>query len=192
LDAKRNSIFVVRRCMECSICTESVMESTNFARTACGHTFHFQCLFQWGRKNNSCPLCRGKLADIEEEDYIIMPRAFNFMDRLRTRLTEIEQNVQQDYVQRPIEEFTGLIEERDIRLVMRQTNVDYDTAHAYLRHYSGDIVETILCLDNVILPMDMPIPQFRPRERPPLEQSYVSYNISQRVPSPPVDGYESC
>lgn len=166
--------------MDCSICMESVNETTTIAKTECGHTFHFQCLFQWARKHNTCPLCRGKLAedDVEEErnhyivQYLTATREYTVTP-----------------VGRPIEEFVGEFEERDIELVMRQTHADRQTAETYLRYHGGDIVDTILCLCGN---PTMPIPPFRGTAQEPTAEAYVSRAITERVPAiRGTDGYES-
>jgi NACalpha-BTF3-like transcription factor len=81
----------------------------------------------------------------------------------------------------PIEEFTGEIEDRDIDLVLRHAErVSRASVEAYLRHFHGDIVETIMFL---VYHKKMPIPDFRERERPPLAEPYVSPMIGGRVTS---------
>ena len=44
----------------CSICLESISESTNRYRLpSCNHTFHTDCILNWFRSGHStCPLCR--------------------------------------------------------------------------------------------------------------------------------------
>jgi hypothetical protein len=40
----------------CTICMENVND--NMYITKCGHTYHTQCISEWTKKNQSCPLCR--------------------------------------------------------------------------------------------------------------------------------------
>ena len=47
--------------VECSICQNSLDEPTARIKTACGHTFHYECLKQWvvsGEYGWKCPMCR--------------------------------------------------------------------------------------------------------------------------------------
>ena len=46
----------------CSICFEEIIKSdfTNNYTTKCCHTFHVNCLKEWCKTNNSCPMCRTK------------------------------------------------------------------------------------------------------------------------------------
>tara|TARA_Y100000022_G_C13197989_1_gene351306 strand:- start:251 stop:787 length:537 start_codon:yes stop_codon:yes gene_type:complete len=49
---------------ECVICSESDYnendDSKSLIVTICGHHFHYGCLSQWCKINNSCPTCRTK------------------------------------------------------------------------------------------------------------------------------------
>ncbi len=164
---------------------EHIDETANISKTECGHTFHFQCLYRWHRKNTNCPLCRRDFGKIEEEieepvyeNPFALPRSFL---ELRALLTEHYESV-------PLEEFTGEIEERDIGLVATQANVSHEVAERYLRYYHGDIVDTLVYLTEH---KDLPIPPFRRRNRHPLVEPYVSPIIVERVRGLD-DGYESC
>lgn len=50
--------------MECSICLEQIDER-RILTTQCGHNFHISCLKKWLRMNDSCPVCRNDLIDID-------------------------------------------------------------------------------------------------------------------------------
>ena len=56
--------------MSCSICLEK--QNNKCVKLSCGHTFHNKCITNWLLKNNTCPLCRNGMYDIdtdeEEED----------------------------------------------------------------------------------------------------------------------------
>lgn len=43
---------------ECPIC---LAISNNFIKTICDHAFHTDCLNEWKKINQSCPLCRKDL-----------------------------------------------------------------------------------------------------------------------------------
>jgi len=45
---------------ECSICKESIWQS-NKAFTKCNHIFHDNCLTEWLKRANTCPICRESL-----------------------------------------------------------------------------------------------------------------------------------
>lgn len=50
----------INRNQECSICQNS-LDDMAYIRTACGHTFHYECLKQWvvsGDYDLKCPMCR--------------------------------------------------------------------------------------------------------------------------------------
>ena len=48
---------------ECSICQENILENAPSMITPCLHTFHFGCMRTWLMGNNTCPYCRGSLAN---------------------------------------------------------------------------------------------------------------------------------
>jgi len=43
--------------IECSICLEEV-EFYRRKRLECNHVFHYNCIKEWSKQNNSCPNCR--------------------------------------------------------------------------------------------------------------------------------------
>jgi len=45
---------------ECAVCLEMVC-SRQACTLPCKHTFHYQCLHEWGQYSASCPLCRKEL-----------------------------------------------------------------------------------------------------------------------------------
>ncbi len=190
--------------MECSICMEAVQGETNLAKTECGHTFHFQCLYRWNRKHTNCPLCRKEFGKFEEEyggygreigqyvQQIITMTASRPPFLLTSNRLNLEQLASRHYAEVPLEEFTGEIEERDIQLVMEQGDVSHEIAERYLRYYHGDIVDTLMCLtENPALP----IPPFRRRLRqqppPPYEKRTIKDRLITSRRKEAKSGYES-
>ncbi|EXC17855.1 E3 ubiquitin-protein ligase RING1-like protein [Morus notabilis] len=47
--------------MTCVICMEEVMIGSQLIHMPCAHQFHEDCILQWLKKANSCPLCRFSL-----------------------------------------------------------------------------------------------------------------------------------
>lgn len=177
--------------MECSICMDAIQGDKNISTTACGHTFHHQCLYTWHRRHTNCPLCRKEFGTSEEEEYggygrsiaqyvqqMLTLSATPFLIR-PTRL-DVDRVAARHYAELPLEDFTGEIEERDIELVMTQAEVSHETAHTYLRYYHGDIVDTLMyLLDHPHLP----IPPFRRRIREPVPEPYEQKHVRDRVVS---------
>lgn len=52
---------------DCAICKQSLTDA-NIATSICNHKFHFNCLFKWTKKSNTCPLCRCELVDEDEDE----------------------------------------------------------------------------------------------------------------------------
>lgn len=61
----------------CSICISPLGE-TNICTLECGHTFHYNCVFQWNRQNQSCPMCRDEI-NIDPPQQIVNTNT-NFRD----------------------------------------------------------------------------------------------------------------
>jgi len=70
------NINIVSRHLFCTICQE-VFEDPK--RTNCGHTFCLNCLLEWNKKNNQCPICRQKI-NVEELSRDLV--AFNIINDL--------------------------------------------------------------------------------------------------------------
>jgi hypothetical protein len=45
---------------ECSICLEEIDEEDIYQLEECKHTFHVECIREWEKHKNTCPLCRTK------------------------------------------------------------------------------------------------------------------------------------
>lgn len=63
----------------CSVCRNSLENSTNIVRTTCFHYFHKNCLIEWIQTSSTCPQCRqnctrSSLTDITTESYRELPR----------------------------------------------------------------------------------------------------------------------
>ena len=43
---------------ECSICLDKFQKKNIVNRLPCRHIFHYNCLRDWLKDNNTCPLCR--------------------------------------------------------------------------------------------------------------------------------------
>jgi len=43
---------------QCTICFENIQEKA--ALDSCLHNFCFECIFQWSKMNNTCPLCKAR------------------------------------------------------------------------------------------------------------------------------------
>eukprot|EP00927_Polykrikos_kofoidii_P062862 TRINITY_DN57656_c0_g1_i1.p1 TRINITY_DN57656_c0_g1~~TRINITY_DN57656_c0_g1_i1.p1 ORF type:complete len:711 (-),score=112.95 TRINITY_DN57656_c0_g1_i1:292-2424(-) len=52
----------------CSVCLEEYQAGARATRMLCGHLFCTQCIFEWLRIANSCPVCRFELAT-DSRDY---------------------------------------------------------------------------------------------------------------------------
>jgi hypothetical protein len=52
----------------CTICLEPLSKDANIATTACGHTFHANCLLKASQRTSACPLCRTSLFEAESNE----------------------------------------------------------------------------------------------------------------------------
>lgn len=49
---------VKQKYSECSICYEKYYENSNISTLSCDHCFHTDCIKNWGKRKNNCPICR--------------------------------------------------------------------------------------------------------------------------------------
>lgn len=47
----------------CSVCLNDYQEKETLVRLECNHVFHKDCLWNWARRNNCCPLCKRIILD---------------------------------------------------------------------------------------------------------------------------------
>jgi len=61
----------------CSICILELKDGDRIADLSCNHYFHGECLSEWIKKKNSCPLCQeeGIAKEVRSHDIEIGPRA---------------------------------------------------------------------------------------------------------------------
>ena len=51
-------IPVAREFLECSICLEEINSYRSSRRLSCCHEFHDNCIRDWLKRSNDCPICR--------------------------------------------------------------------------------------------------------------------------------------
>ncbi|KAI3988716.1 hypothetical protein MKX01_025028 [Papaver californicum] len=51
----------------CCICLEESKAEEEISRMPCRHMFHADCIVSWLEQSNSCPMCRFKVYQLEEE-----------------------------------------------------------------------------------------------------------------------------
>ena len=44
--------------VDCSICTENFKNEDQVSNMECKHLFHKDCIIEWGKYKNTCPICR--------------------------------------------------------------------------------------------------------------------------------------
>jgi hypothetical protein len=109
----------------------------------------------------------------------------------------LHERLQERYASRPLEQTTHEVPDPvDVRFVAEYGCLSLDTARAYLAYHANDPLETALFLLREH--RDRPIPRFKARDRPAVDEPYVSRNTRDRVETSvlkmdsPHDGYESC
>lgn len=181
---------------------ESIVDAT---KASCGHTFHFECLFRWGRQHNNCPLCRKPLIEVEEEPvdesvHILMSSGGYGQSSLMNILTgtaqtlnrNIHQELERRYRARPIEQYTGESPDPiDVQLIVDQTDVTPRRAATFLKYFEGDIVDTIMFL-TMSTEGELAIPAYRDRGLPRTDEPYVHrHHKARMIYEGRATGYES-
>lgn len=83
----------------CPICMEAITKAD--MNLECGHRFHSKCGVEWLKKNNSCPLCRGKVCD-EKVQEVPPPVEEILVPRLVPRFADTH------FLNRPIRDINGV------------------------------------------------------------------------------------
>ena len=71
IDENRKLDIISRKCTaqeiskECSICLEKIKKDDNVSTIDCAHTFHYNCIMEWGKYKSECPLCRTNIPILE-------------------------------------------------------------------------------------------------------------------------------
>jgi len=173
------------------VCMETIDCPT---KAPCGHSFHFECLFRWGREHNSCPLCRGELIKIEKDEEDERFHLFTgvggygrtaLMDILAGTAQTLDRNIRQEverrYRARPIEQYTGESPDPiDVQLVAEQADVSPIRAATFLKYFEGDIVDTIMFL-TMSGEGELAIPAYRDRGLPRPAEPYVRRHHKDRM-----------
>lgn len=160
-----------------------IQGNTNVSTTACGHSFHHQCLYTWHRRHTNCPLCRKEFGGEQDQVNSYVSNYLEYVIRNPLSRLDIQFITSRETSwSREPEEFVGILDERDIQLVMTQVpgRVSRELAESALRQFGGDMVDAIMYLTEH---KGMPIPEFRERERPPLPEPYQQRTIRDRLVS---------
>ena len=74
----------------CTICLGLVKDGDRIGALVCGHTFHVDCLKEWLKRRNACPLCQeqniataqfGSSTSVSDEDFLIFNPPTRTMQR---------------------------------------------------------------------------------------------------------------
>lgn len=85
----------------CNICYESLPVGANHVFTICGHLYCVKCFLKWWDSSITCPMCRAKLLDMEEDENdteIVADTEEEAMNALAALVAEEEEAVTVDAV----------------------------------------------------------------------------------------------
>ena len=71
---------------KCAICLEYMKHTQLITKTNCGHNFHTDCLEDWKKKSNNCPLCRKNMSDTLALDPAALAEQQRIRDEAETAL----------------------------------------------------------------------------------------------------------
>lgn len=63
INKSRSSAYILTNVdldKECCICMDK--NANNWVDVPCGHSFHGECIIQWNRTSNTCPICRSVIS----------------------------------------------------------------------------------------------------------------------------------
>ena len=61
--------------LECPICLDTICQEDIIKLNNCKHIFHKNCIWEWQKNNNSCPLCRKNICNF----YFVKHNPFPFV-----------------------------------------------------------------------------------------------------------------
>ena len=53
----------------CTICLEPIKQNDNYCEMKCSHNFHADCIRDWVKYKQSCPVCRAAITDVIDHDH---------------------------------------------------------------------------------------------------------------------------
>lgn len=65
IKSEKYSDINTETCQECTICYEKYKENSFVSVLNCQHCFHTECIKKWGKRSNTCPICREEIPLIE-------------------------------------------------------------------------------------------------------------------------------
>lgn len=65
IKSEKYSDIGTETCQECTICYEKYKENSSVSILNCQHCFHTDCIKKWGKRSNTCPICREEIPLIE-------------------------------------------------------------------------------------------------------------------------------
>lgn len=78
-----------KSCTEkCCICLDSINNSDRVRITSCRHKFHYSCIKEWSKKENTCPLCKRRFNFIVRNKVKENVRRRNQMDQEHTNVIQ--------------------------------------------------------------------------------------------------------
>ena len=121
---------------DCPICLKQLKKSGS-TKTSCGHSFHEQCLTTWFMTSNTCPMCRTKLEE-SNEDALKIRNTYDEATAYNDRIMEL--NIKIYYPETVNETVDNLIEvlgepQRRIREWLDETRIEWD-----YQTRAGDVV----------------------------------------------------
>lgn len=62
LDVNKNSCRKEDEKEQCSVCLSNFKENEMMSELTCSHKFHYDCIIEWGKHKQECPLCRESIS----------------------------------------------------------------------------------------------------------------------------------
>lgn len=62
LDVNKSSCVKDDEKEQCSVCMSHFQENETKSELSCSHKFHYDCIIEWGKHKQECPLCRESIS----------------------------------------------------------------------------------------------------------------------------------
>lgn len=124
----RTQFLSTLQSLQCDICYDNMLEPT---RTPCGHVYCSECLLTWLHENNTCPTCRTKLFEQDDDD--------GLDDQMDDEMGEDDDGDEDDEVEEENDAYREwFASEVTARIIELDTGMERPAAHCIARTVTFD------------------------------------------------------
>ncbi|XP_017781704.1 PREDICTED: E3 ubiquitin-protein ligase TRAIP [Nicrophorus vespilloides] len=140
--------------IQCIICSDLFLPSSEIYSTKCGHMFHYVCLVQWMDRSKTCPQCRQKCTDkCIHRIYVNLQTTEGISEDIGTLQNRVDSL-----------QFQVKLKDLDIKKYTEQAS-KYKSQNAGLRKELTDLENKVRTLESVIRALKEQVQFFKDKSR---------------------------